>query len=73
MGTENQILQCLFKNIEESVPINVDEQKIEWATSLEGMTVFTFKEVEDHKKESGKNGGTKRQVRQAFSLKMSTI
>ena len=27
--SENKILQCLLKNIEGSIPINFDEQKIE--------------------------------------------
>ena len=56
--SENEILQCLPKNIEESIPINFDEQKIEWGKCLEGMPVFTVREIEDHKKESGKNGAT---------------
>ena len=30
--SENEILQCLFKNIEESIPIN-----FEWGKSLEGL------------------------------------
>ena len=31
---------------------------MEWGKSLEGMPVFTVRETEDHKKESGKNGAT---------------
>ena len=61
MATEvskHEILQCLLKNIEESIPINFNECKIEWGMSLEGMPVFTVREIEDHKKESGKNGAT---------------
>ena len=27
---ENEILQCLLQSIEESIPINFDERKIEW-------------------------------------------
>ena len=27
--SEHEILQCLIKNIEESIPISFDEQKIE--------------------------------------------
>ena len=41
--SENEILQCLLKNIEESIPINFDERKIEWGKSLEGMPVFTVR------------------------------
>ena len=54
--SQNEILQCCL--IEENIPINFDEWKIEWGRSLEGMPVFTVKEIEDHKKESGKNGAT---------------
>ena len=32
--SENEILQCLLKNIEESIPINFDERKIELGKSL---------------------------------------
>ena len=72
--SENETLQCLLKNIEESIPINFDEQKIEWGKSLEGIPVFTVRKIEDHKKESGKNGATiERQVREAFNLKMNVI
>ena len=56
--SENETLQCLLKNIEESIPINFDEQKIEWGKSLEGIPVFTVRKIEDHKKKSGKNGAT---------------
>ena len=35
--SENEILQCLLKNIEDSIPINFDERKIEWGKSLEGL------------------------------------
>ena len=47
-----------LKNIEESIPINFDKRKIERGKSLEGIPVFTVKEMEDHKIESGKNGAT---------------
>ena len=53
--SENEILQCLLKSIEESFPINFDEQKIELGKSLEGMPLFTVREIEDYKKESGEN------------------
>ena len=53
--SENEILQCLLKSIEESFPINFDEQKIELGKSLEGMRFFTVREIEYYKKESGKN------------------
>ena len=56
--SKNKMLQCLFKSIEKSIPINLDERKIEWGKSLKGMLVFTVREIEDHKKESGKNGPT---------------
>ena len=56
--SENKILQCLYKNIEGSIPINFDAQKIEWGKSLEGMPVFNVREIEDQKEESGKNGAT---------------
>ena len=56
--SENEILQILLESIAESIPINFDEQKIEWRKSLEGIPVFTVREIEDHKKESGKNGAT---------------
>ena len=56
--SKNKMLQCLFKSIEKSIPINLDERKIEWGKSLKGMPVFTVREIEDHKKESGKNGPT---------------
>ena len=42
----------------ESILINSDERKTEWGKSLEGMPVFTVRGIEDHKKESGKNGKT---------------
>ena len=50
---EKEILQCLLKSIEESIPISFDERKIELGKSLEGMLVFNVREIEDHKKESG--------------------
>ena len=56
--SENEVLQCLLKNIEEIIPINFDERKIEWGKSLAGMPVFTVRKIEDHKKESGENGAT---------------
>ena len=56
--SENEILQCLLKSVAESISINSDEQKVEWGKSLEGIPVFTVRETEDHKKESGKNGAT---------------
>ena len=72
--SENEILQCLLKSIEESFPINFDEQKIELGKSLEGMPLFTVREIEDYKKESGKMmRQLKRQVREAFNLKMKAI
>ena len=72
--SENEILQCLLKSIEESFPINSDEQKIELGKSLEGMPLFTVREIEDYKKESGKMmRQLKRQVREAFNLKMKAI
>ena len=55
--SENEMLQCLLKSIEKSIPINFDEQKIKWVKSLEGMPAFTVEEI-DHKKESGENGAT---------------
>ena len=33
-------------------------KKIEWGKSLKGMPVFTVREIENHKKDSGKNGAT---------------
>ena len=51
-------MQCLLKSIEESIAINFDERKIEWGKYMEGMPVFTVREIEDLKKESGKNGMT---------------
>ena len=59
--SENEILQFLLKSIAESIPINFmneNERKIEWRKSLEGILVFTVREIEDHKKESGKNRAT---------------
>ena len=56
--SEIEILECFLKNIEENIPINFDERKIEWGKSLEGMPVFTVREIEDHKKESRENGVT---------------
>ena len=59
--SENEILQFLLKSIAESIPINFmneNERKIEWRKSLEGIPVFTVREIEDHKKESGKNRAT---------------
>ena len=56
--SENEILQCLLKNTEKSIPINFDEQKIEWGKYLEGMPVIVVREIEDHKKESWENGVT---------------
>ena len=53
---ENEILQCLLKSIEESIPIKFDERKIEWGKYVEGKAVFAVREIEDHKKERGKNG-----------------
>ena len=49
-------MQCLLKSIEESIPIKFDERKIEWGKYVEGITVFAVREIEDHKKERGKNG-----------------
>ena len=51
-------MKYLLKNIEESIPINFDEQKIESGNSLEGMPVFPVREIEDHNKKSGKNSTT---------------
>ena len=59
--SENEILQFLLKSIAESIPINFmneNERKIEWRKSLEGIPVFPVREIEDHKKESGKNRAT---------------
>ena len=50
-------MQCLLKSIEESIVINFDERKIEWRKYVEGMPVFTVREIEDHE-ESRKNGMT---------------
>ena len=55
--SENEMLQCLLKSIEESIPINFDGQKIKWVKSLEGMPAFTAEEI-DHQKESGESGAT---------------
>ena len=52
--SENEILQW---SIEENIPIIFDKRK----------TVFTVREIEDHKKESGKiMRQLKRQVTEAF-------
>ena len=56
--SENEILQCALKIIDESIQINFDEQKIAWGKSLEGIPVFTVREIEDHEKDCGKNGVT---------------
>ena len=56
--SESEIWQCLLKSIEERIPTNFDERKIEWGKSLEGMPVFILREIEDYKKESGKSGAT---------------
>ena len=40
--------------------------------SLEGMPVFTVRELEDHK-ESEKNGAITEKTREAFNLKMNAI
>ena len=53
MATEVSVKQNI-KIIEESIPVNLVERKIAWEKSLEGMPVFTVKEIEDHKIESGK-------------------
>ena len=52
--SQNEILQCCL--IEGNIPINFNEWKIERGRSLEGMPVFTVREIEDHKKKIGKNG-----------------
>ena len=44
-----------LKVLKKIFPINFDEQKIEQGKSLEGMPLFTVREIEDYKKESGKN------------------
>ena len=56
--SENEILQCVLKIIDESIQINFDEQKIAWGKSLEGILVFTVREIEDHEKDCRKNGVT---------------
>ena len=50
--SENEIY--FLKSIEESIPINFDEQKVELGKSFEGIPVFAVKEIENHKKEKGK-------------------
>ena len=47
--SENEMLQCLLKSIEESIPINFDGQKIKWVKSLEGMPAFTVEEIDQKK------------------------
>ena len=62
--SENEILQCLLKNIEESIPINFDERKIEWGKSLEGLI---------RRKVGNMVRQSKRKVRKSFNLKMNAI
>ena len=68
--SENEILQCLLKSIEESFPINFDEQKIELGKSLEGMP---GKQKIIRRKVGKMMRQLKRQVREAFNLKMKAI
>ena len=42
--SENEILQFFLKSIEESIPINFDEQKTVWRNFLEQMPVFTIRD-----------------------------
>ena len=50
MATEVSVKQNI-KIIEESIPVNLVER---WEKCFEGIPVFTVKEIEDHKIESGK-------------------
>ena len=53
--SENEILQYLLKSLKKVFRLIL---KIEWGKSLEGIPVFTIREIEYHKKESGKNDAT---------------
>ena len=55
--SENKILQCFLKDIEESIPINFNEQKIRAGKVFE-KNFSIIREIENHKKESGENGAT---------------
>ena len=54
-NTGVSILECLMNNIEKRIDIYVKEKdKFEWGKSLKNMPLFTIKEIELHKKSSGK-------------------
>ena len=54
-NTGISILECLMNNIEKRIDIYVEESdKFEWGKSLKNMPLFTIKEIELHKKSSGK-------------------
>ena len=59
--TENtgvNILECLMNNIEKRIDIYVEESdKFEWGKSLKNMPLFTIKDIELHRKSSGKIPG----------------
>ena len=57
-NTGVNILECLMNNIEKRIDIYLEESdKFEWGKSLKNMLLFTIKEIELHRKSSGKLPG----------------
>ena len=54
-NTSVNILKCLMKKFEKGIDIYVGESiKFEWEKSLKNMPLFTIKDIELHRKSSGK-------------------
>ena len=52
------ILECLMNNIEKRSDIYVEESdKLEWGKPLKNMPLFPMKEIELHRKSSGRIPG----------------
>ena len=48
----------LLQNIDEPIQINLeDASQLKWGKSLRNMPLFTIKEIEMHRQESGKDHG----------------
>ena len=57
-NTGVNILECLMNNFEKRINIYVEgSDKFEWGKSLKNMPLFTIKEIELHRKSSGKIPG----------------
>ena len=55
-SSHEEILQKLIENVEKPIAIIVErEDQCEWTKDLSHLPLFTIKEIENHRKKSGKN------------------